>query len=238
MEPLPQRFATTRWSLILAAGTGHAPEAREALATLCGLYWYPLYAFVRRRGHTAEEARDLTQGFFARLLERDDLSTLDPRRGRFRAWLLTALKHYLANERDRLQAVKRGGGESLLSIDGEEAESTYGLEPSHELTPERLFERRWALALLQRVTTLLRAEWVQAGKESLFEKLKGCLMDRTESSYQRIAHDVGMSEGAVKVAAHRMRSRFRELLRGEIAQTVEHSHEIDGELRHLLAALG
>ncbi|WP_257459128.1 RNA polymerase sigma factor [Archangium lipolyticum] len=243
-QPLPgavkrsPRFATTRWSLILAARLGGTPEAREALTALCELYWYPLYAFVRRRGHAADEAFDLTQGFFARLLEKNDLAVVDRQRGRFRSWLRTALEHYLANEWDRARAGKRGGGQSPVSIDSEEAEGLYGRELSHGLTPEKLFERRWALALLERVVVLLRAEWEQGGKGKLFEKLKGCLTgDKGDTSYQHIASEVGMSEGAVKVAVHRLRRRFRELLESEIAQTVERHQDIEEELRHLFAAL-
>ncbi|WP_211194700.1 RNA polymerase sigma factor [Pyxidicoccus fallax] len=232
----PQRFATTQWSLVAAAGS---PDAREALATLCGLYWHPCYAFVRRRGYAAEPAFDLTQGFFLRLLESNDLATVDRERGRFRTWLLAALKHHLANDWHREQAQKRGGGAAHLSIDGAEAESQYErLEPSHDLTPERIFERRWALALLQRALGTLRDEYARLGKADLFERLSGVLTGGSaESTYQAIAADLGMSESNVKVTVHRLRNRYRALIQEEIARTVEREDEVDDELRHLLAAL-
>ena len=233
------RFETTRWSLILTARQGVTREARVALAELCQIYWYPLYAFVRRQGHAAEEARDLTQGFFTRLLEKNQLAVTDRERGRFRSWLCASLKHYLANEWDRERAHKRGGGQTLVSLDATAAEGQYQLEPSHELTPERLFERRWALAVLERVLDLLRDECTRAGKGVLFAQLKDNLVGEAgEASYKHLATVLDSTPGAVKVAAHRLRRRYRELLRQEIAQTVGGPEDIDDELRALLDTVG
>jgi len=238
-EPGPRRFSTTRWSVIRAASRGTTPEAHEALATLCGLYWYPLYAFTRRQGHGPEDAHDLVQGFFTRLLEKNDLAAVDRQRGRFRAWLLSSLKHFLANEWDRERTQKRGGGQTLLSIDAEAAEGRYQHEPSHDLTPERLYERRWALTLLEHVMSTLEDECARLGRQELFEKLRGTLTaDAGKVPYAQVAEALGMSEGAVKTAAHRLRGRFREVLRSEIAQTVETPEEIDDEIRLLLVSLG
>jgi RNA polymerase sigma-70 factor (ECF subfamily) len=178
------------------------------------------------------------QGFFTQLLERNQLAVPDPQRGRFRSWLLAALKHYLSNERDRENALKRGGGQTLLSIECGDAEGRFTLEPVEALTPERAYERRWALTLLEHVLTLLRDECHRAGKGALFDSLKGTLTgDAREASYQEVSASLGLSPGAVKVAAHRLRARYRELLRGEIAQTVERAEDVDDELRLLLAAL-
>jgi RNA polymerase sigma-70 factor (ECF subfamily) len=223
---------------VLAAGQGTPSEAHEALSTLCGLYWYPLYAFTRRQGREAEDARDSVQGFFTRLLEKNDLAAVDRQRGRFRSWLLASLKHYLVNEWNRERAQKRGGGQTPISIDGATAEGLYSLELSHDLTPERLYERRWALTLLEHVLASLAAECARLGKQPLFESLRGTLAgDTGQRSYPELARELGMSPGAVKVAAHRLRGRYRELLRTEIAQTVDHPDEVDDEIRLLLAAL-
>jgi len=229
-------FATTHWSLVVAA-RGASPVAREALAELCRLYWYPLYAYVRRRGHSADEAQDLTQEFFARLLERDDLAGLDPARGRFRAFLLAACRHFLANQNDRAQALKRGGGLRPRSLDLADADRRYAAEPSHEQTPERLFERRWALTLLDRVLQRLRQHYETAGQLVLFERLKGSLAGETDVPHAESAAALNMTEGAVKVAAHRLRQRYRDLLRDEIARTVAEPAEVDDEVRALFAAL-
>ncbi|HZH13268.1 MAG TPA: sigma-70 family RNA polymerase sigma factor [Archangium sp.] len=235
---IPRKFSTTRWSLILAAGQGTASEAHEALSTLCTLYWYPLYAFTRRQGRGPKDARDLVQGFFTRLLEKNDLAAVDRQRGRFRAWLLTSLKHYLVNEWDRERAQKRGGGLTPLSIDTEDAEGRYQHEPSHGLTPEKLYERRWALTLLEHVLSTLEQECAQLGRQPLFEKLRGTLTgDTVKVPYAEVAGALGMSEGSVKVAAHRLRGRYRELLRAEIAQTVERPEDVDDEIRLLLVSL-
>jgi RNA polymerase sigma-70 factor (ECF subfamily) len=232
------RFATTRWSLVLAAKDKAAPEARQALADLCTAYWYPLYAYVRRQGHDAEQAQDLTQEFFTRLLEKDFLRAVDPVRGRFRAFLLAALRHFLANEWDRAKASKRGGGRRLLSLDCRAAEDRYRLEPAHQLTAEKLFERRYALTLLEQVLQRLKREMARAGKDELFEGLKQYLAGAAESGYAETARALNMSDGALKTAVHRLRRRYRELLREAIAETVETDHEIDEEIRDLFAALG
>ncbi len=232
------RFATTHWSLIVAAQDASVPEARQALAELCRLYWYPLYAFIRRNGHADDRAQDLTQEFFARLLEKDGLAAVDQSKGRFRSFLLAACRHFLANQWDRDHAQKRGGG-AVLSIDFDGAEDRYTHEPAHDETPERLFERRWALALLERVLARLRGEYEAAGKGHLFACLKGRLAgEGATASHARTAAELGVSEGAVKVAVHRMRKRYRELLRDEIAQTVDDPGQVEDEIRALFAALG
>lgn len=234
----PGGFATTRWSLVCAARAPSSPESRAALAALCGVYWYPLYAFVRRQGHDADRARDLTQEFFARLLERADLAAVDRSKGRFRSFLLAACKHFLCNEHDRVHARKRGGGRAPLPIDAAVAEGRYGGEPSHNETPERLFERRWALALLDQVLARLRQEYAAAGKGRLFERLKGHLTGEAGLPHARAAAELGLREGAVKVAVHRLRKRYGELLRDEIAQTLHDPAEVEDEIRDLFAALG
>jgi RNA polymerase sigma-70 factor (ECF subfamily) len=235
----PRSFETTRWSLVVSAGQIGTPESKEALATLCGLYWYPIYLFVRRRGYNAEEALDLTQGFFTRLLEKNDLATADRSRGRFRSWLLGCLKHFLANEWDRSTALKRGGGKSLLSIDAEDAEGRYLREPSHDLTPERVFDRRWALTLLDQTLSTLREECKKNGKTALFDALKPALAgEGRDESYSNLGTQLGMSEGAVKVAAHRLRARYRDILRLRIAETVDTEQAVDEEIKDLFEALG
>jgi RNA polymerase sigma-70 factor (ECF subfamily) len=230
-------FPATRWSLILAARDAAAPGARKALAELCQTYWYPLYAFVRRQGHAHEAAQDLTQEFLTRLLEKDGFASVDPERGRFRSFLLAACKHFLANEYDRATAQRRGGGRPVLPFDFSDAEGRYGREPAHGLTPERLFDRRWALALLDAVLVRLRREYETAGKGELFERLQGQLTGEGGRPYAEEAAALGMREGAVKVAAHRLRLRYRELLRDEIGQTLADPAEVDDEIRALFAAL-
>jgi len=231
-------FATTRWSLVLTAAHDNRPEARAALATLCETYWYPLYYYVRRRGYRAEEAQDLTQAFFATLLEREYLRVADPGRGRFRSFLLASLNHFLANEWDRARAQKRGGGRRAIPMDVADAESRYSLAPADDLTPERLFERRWALTLLDLVVAQLQQECVREGKERLFDRLKGFLGGAAAGApYSQAAADLGMTEAAVKMAVHRLRRRYRRLLRAQIAQTVASPEEIDDEIRHLFNAL-
>jgi RNA polymerase sigma factor (sigma-70 family) len=233
-----RRFASTRWSVVVAAGQRGSPESEAALATLCRLYWYPLYAYARRRRPNAADAQDLTQEFFSRLLEKDYLQQADRQRGRFRSFLLTAFKHFLAKEHERAQARKRGGGRKLLPLDFDGGERRYHREPSHEATPEALFERGWALTLLEQGLVRLREELARAGKERLFESLKGALLvEDTPRSYAELAGELGMSAEALKVAAHRLRRRYRELIRAEIAQTVTTAEEIDDELRDLFAAV-
>jgi DNA-directed RNA polymerase specialized sigma24 family protein len=234
----PSHFATTHWSLVLAARDRAEPGARDALASLCGLYWYPLYAYIRRRGHGADDAHDLMQEFFARLLAKDFLAGVDRGKGKFRSFLLAAFNHYLANERDRARAKKRGGGRPVLSLDAADAEGRYRAEPAGGLTPEQLFERRWALALLREVMARLRADYEAKGKGRLFDRLRGFLVGEKGAGYRGAADDLGLSEGAVKVAAHRLRQRYRDLLREEIGRTVATPEEIEEEIGALFAALG
>jgi RNA polymerase sigma factor (sigma-70 family) len=233
------QFRTTHWSMVVAAQDRASPQATEALAALCRTYWYPLYAFIRRQGFDADQAHDLTQGFFARLLEKDFLQAADPQRGKFRAFLLTACKHFLANELDRAQALKRGGGQTILSLDHGTADQRYRREPAHSLTPERLFERRWALTLLQQVLARLREEFHGSSRGRLFDALKAALTaDPNALPYRPLAERLSMSEGAVRVAVHRLRQRYRDLLREEIAQTVDAPEQVEEEIRHLFQALG
>jgi RNA polymerase sigma-70 factor (ECF subfamily) len=232
-------FATTRWSIVLAAGDQQSPDSQEALASLCKAYWYPVYAFVRRQGIDADQAQDLAQEFFTRFLEKRYLDVVDPNKGRFRSFLLTCCKHFLSNERDRAAALKRGGAAKIVSMDFADAESRYGQEPAHLLTPDRLFERRWALTLLDQALVRLRREFVDAGKHLLFDELKAYLTGEAGARpYDDVAASLGMSVGAVKVAVHRLRGRYRELLREEIARTLGDKDNIDDEIRDLFAALG
>lgn len=237
-EPSPAHFPTTRWSLVLQAGNPNSPLARESLAELCCAYWYPLYAYIRRRGNGPEQARDLTQDFFARAIEKGLLAEVDPNRGRFRSFLRTVCTHFLANRRDWDQARKRGGGQTVLPIDSVEAEGRYALELADDLTPDKIFDRSWALTLLGRVLDQLGREYDNAGKGAFFETLRDMLSGDPElHSYTAVAARLGMSEGAARVAAHRLRSRYGELLRQEIAATVAEPTEIDDEIQDLFAAL-
>jgi len=223
---------------VVRAAKDRSPESREALASLCQLYWYPLYAYIRRRGHQPAEAQDLAQAFFAELLAKDRLRRADQQRGRFRAFLLASLKHFLANQRRAEHAQKRGGDRKLLSIDYRDAESRYANEPAHDWTPERVFERRWALTLLDNAVNRLRCDYEQRGRLPLFARLKDYLGGGDQSApYKELGAELGMSEGAVKVAIHRLRGRCRDLLRQEIAATVADPQEIDDELRAFFAAL-
>jgi len=231
-------FATTRWSLVLSAGNRGSLQSATALATLCETYWYPLYVFVRRRGRDADDAQDLVQAFFARLLEKNDLAAAGRERGKFRSFLLTSLKHFLANEWDRQRAQKRGGGQPLLSIDFGTADDRYRAEPSHDLTAEKVFERRWAMVLLANVLARLQQEFVQAGKSDTFDHLKIFLTgEQPALTYGQLGAELAMNEGAVKVAVHRLRRRYRDLLRDEIGQTLADPEEIDQEIRDLFAAI-
>ena len=230
-------FVTTHWSLVVSAGHNDTPNARNALEKLCLAYWSPIYAFVRRQGQGPDDAQDLTQEFFARLLEKKSLAAADPAKGRFRSFLLASLKHFLANEWDKARAQKRGGGQILIPIDVAAAETSCGIEPADNLTAEKIYERRWALALLDQVLRRLRAEYVRDGKENLFERLKPTLTEASRSvRYAEIAAQLGTSEGAVKVAVHRLRQRYREVLRAEIADTVTSPGEVEDEIRNLFAA--
>lgn len=230
-------FRTTRWSLIAAAGDAAGPDGRQALADLCRLYWYPVYAYVRRRTPDRHAAEDLTQGFFARLLEANDLAAADPARGRFRTFLLTSCQHFLANRHDHDTAVKRGGGVKPLSIDFGEGEERFAREPADPHTPEAEFERRWAVALLDQALSALRAEYAESKKVALFDALKGTLTGEA-AGYRELGVRLGLSEGAVKVAVHRLRQRYRDRLRALIAETVDGAAAVDDELRDLFAALG
>jgi DNA-directed RNA polymerase specialized sigma24 family protein len=232
------RFPTTRWSRIIRAGDPADPVARTALEDLCRDYWFPLYAFVRRHGVSADDAEDIVQGFLADLLERGDLFFLDQSKGRFRAFLRAACEHYLANRRDHDRAAKRGGGITIVSISRLDAENRYDREPAHELTAERLFAKQWALTVLGRVLDRLEAEAIGAGKALLFAKLRPVLQgDKLAGSYANLGAELGMSDGAVRVAAHRLRARYRELLREEVGRTTDDPAAIDSEIRDLLAAL-
>jgi RNA polymerase sigma-70 factor (ECF subfamily) len=233
------RFATTHWSVVLAAGRPKSSSYRQALETLCRTYWFPLYAYLRRHGCNSHQAQDYTQAFFTALLAKGGLDLADPRRGKFRSFLLASLKHFLSNERARARAKKRGGGRKALSLDFENAESQYALEPRDELSPEKLFERSWALTVLDRTMARLEAEAVKTNKKKLFECLKSYLIaDKSSASYRNVAEELDITEGAVRVAVHRLRKRYRELLRDEIAQTVTSDDQIDEEIRALFTALG
>jgi len=231
-------FATTRWSLVLDAGAEMTPRGRAALGTLCELYWYPLYAYLRRRGQTAEDAQDLTQGFFARLLEKQALNVVDPSRGRFRSFLLASLDHYVSNQRDRDHAQKRGGSTPPISLDIAMAEDLYTREPADPWTPEKIFDRNWALALLGRVLARLREELHAEGKGELVDALQGYLStDEAPASYEELGKKLNMTEGALRVAVHRLRRRYRAVLYDEIAHTVATPEEIDLELEYLIDAI-
>jgi len=233
-----RRFATTRWSLVSAAAGENADAARAALSELCELYWYPLYAFVRRQGIDADAASDLTQGFFARFIELESLQSARQDRGRFRSYLLGAVKHFIANERQRAIAQKRGGGVKIVSFDPLDAESRYQREPAHDLTPEHVFERRWALLLIERALDQLANEMRARGKAKEFERLRPFLVeDPGDDSYRAAGTELGLSEGAVKVLIHRLRRRFRDHLRGAIAETVTSPDDVDDEIRHLFTCL-
>lgn len=222
----------------MTAARQSRPQARAALETLCETYWYPLYCYVRRRGHHAEEAQDLTQEFFAVLLEKRALRVADPDRGRFRSFLLGSLNHFLNKQRRRQRARKRGGGRPVLSLDLPSAESRYSQQPSHDLTPEETYERRWALVLIDRALSHLREEYAAGGKAALFERLAPLLGGHGGVPYSQVAADLGMTEAAVKVAVHRLRRRCRHHLRAEVAHTVADPADVDDELRHLMTAVG
>ncbi len=230
-------FATTEWSLILAAADSQAPNAQEALDSLCQIYWHPVYAYIRRRGYQ-DMAQDLTQGFFTQLLEKQYIKSARSERGRFRSFLLASVKNYLANEWDREQAQKRGGGTVLLSIDFEEAKASLP-EPGHEITPEVVFERQWALTVLENVLAELRLEMVRSGNEERFQHLKGFLTgEQVGIKLRTVATELEMSEGALKVAIHRMRRRLGEILQSEIASTLNDPRQVEEEIRYLFAVIG
>lgn len=229
-------FATTHWSVVLDAGSSDTTRARKALEQLCQTYWFPVYAYIRRRGHSPHDAQDLTQGFFARLLEGNWVVRADPERGRFRSYLLGALNHFLAKERRREQAQKRGGGIPLEYFDT--AEERFGNEPVTGPTPEQEFDRKWAVTLLEVVLQRLGAEFQVENKAKMFETLKPALVgDRDAQPYSALAESLSMSEGALKVAVHRLRKRYRRILREEVAQTVASADEVPDEIRHLFKVL-
>jgi RNA polymerase sigma-70 factor (ECF subfamily) len=232
------RFATTRWSLVLTAGGEATAGSRAALSELCELYWRPVYAFARRQGFDVHEAEDMTQAFFARLLEKHVVQAADPQRGRFRSFLLASFKHFIANERDRARAQKRGSGQVIVGLDVESAEARYSSEPVDTLTPEALFERQWALSVLDRVLAALRDECVKAGKATVFDAVRDLLAgDRNPGGYAALAGSLGTTEGALKVHVHRLRRRYRELLRAEIEGTVSDTSEVDDEIGYLMAVV-
>jgi RNA polymerase sigma factor (sigma-70 family) len=230
-------FKTTHWSVVLSAGDQESPQARAALATLCRTYWYTLYVFVRRQGQSPEDAQDLVQGFFAKAIEKNFVAAAEPEKGRFRSFLLLALKRYMANEWDHANREKRGGGNEIISLDGQNTEMRYKAEPADEMSPEKAFERQWALTMLQQVLDRLRTEFSASGKMRLFEELKVFLSGEKGGPYAEIGAKLGMTESAIKVNVHRLRQRYRELLRLEIADTVSSPEAIDDEIRNLFAAL-
>ena len=224
--------------MVLAAGNWRAGSAaRRAMGELARMYWFPLYAYLRRKGSTPVQAEDLVQGFFVRLLEKDALASVDRAKGKFRSFLLACLQNFLANEWDKRQAQKRGGGKELLALDALEAEARYASEPVDQMTPERVFERRWALAVLEHVLNRLREEYADRGQSAIFAALEQVLVGGQAERYARIAERLGMTEGAVKVAGHRLRRRYRQILREEIAQTVSEPAQVDEEIRQLLGSL-
>jgi len=231
-------FRTTHWSIVLAARNEGCPQAaQEALARLCRIYWYPIYAFIRRRGYDPHEAQDLTQDFFVHVLEDEILKSVDPVKGKFRSFLLVSVKNFLAKAWNRQQAAKRGGRFIFVSWDAESAENCYQLEPSHDLTPEKIFEQTWAAVLLNEVRKKLSLEYAAEGKGGLFEAVEGCLAGEKAGPYAEMGSRLGMKEGAIKMAVLRMRKRYRELLRSEVAHSVGRPDEVEEELRDLLACL-
>ena len=230
-------FATTRWTLVLTAARRNAPEAGAALEELCRTYWYPLYAYVRRQGNTREDAEDLTQSFFLRLFEKNYLEGLQSDKGKFRAFLLAALKHFLANEWDRATRKKRGGDATMLSLDWQDADTRYQIEPADNVTPDKLYDRLWAVTLLERVIARLREETSAEGESRLFEVLSPFLtIGKSAIPYAEAASALGLTEPAARVAVHRLRRRYREFLRNEIAQTLSNPANVEEEMRALFTA--
>lgn len=231
-------FPATQWTLVLAAGGTPSPESAAALERLCSSYWYPLYAYVRRRGHPPPDAQDLTQEFFARLLEHNWIARADRHKGRFRSFLLIAMKRFLANEWDKVTTLKRGGQVRFVPFQLDTAETRYTREPTDTCTPEQVFEKEWALALLESVLNRVRKDYAQEGKGTLFHSLEPCLIGTREAQpYSALAAELEMTEGAVKMAVCRLRERYRACLKEEIAQTVASAAEVDEELRHLCRVL-
>jgi RNA polymerase sigma-70 factor (ECF subfamily) len=236
---MQSKFVTTSWTQLLAARDAPSAEARPALEALCRAYWYPLYAFVRRQGVDAEEARDLTQAYFAQLLEKGYLEDFDPSLGRFRVFLMASVKHFLSKEREKARAWKRGGRTTIESLDADDLEGRYRQESADRLTPEEIYERRWALTILDRVLETLGQEFAKDGREREFARLRGLLTGESPRvPYRRVAEELGTSESAVKTSVHRLRQRFGHLLRQEIAETVARPDDVDDEVRHLLGVVG
>ncbi len=237
-DPRHGQFATTRWSVVIAAGGLPSPDSRDALESLAQAYWHPLYAYIRRRVSDVNEAQDLTQAFFAELLEKNYVGQATAERGRFRSFLLTAFKHFLGKEWEKAKAQKRGGGRLSIPLNFQSADSSFCIEPPAGLTAEQEYDRQWAISLLTRITERLQSEFENAGKAAQFEQFKGFLIgDPAGSTYAQAAEQLGMTEAAAKKAASRMRQRYRELLREEIAQTVSRDDEVEDEIRSLFAAL-
>ena len=233
------RFATTHWTIVLAAGSPDSSQYREALETLCRTYWFPLYAYLRRHGYDRHDAAEYTQGFFAYILENQLCSKIQPRIGKFRSYLLTTLKHFLTDEFRHIAAAKRGGGKKPLSLDINDGEAQYLLQPIHNLSPERIFERAWALTVLDKVMDRLEDEYISMGKQRLWNLLKTHLCGDTNAiSYRDVAVKLGTTEGAVKTSVYRLRRRYREILYDEIAQTVCTKKEVTEELQALFDAVG
>jgi RNA polymerase sigma factor (sigma-70 family) len=239
-DDLPPRaaFVTTHWSRVVTASRSDTTSAQAALEKLCQTYWHPLYAYVRRRGYGVEDAQDLTQAFFAKLLERQWLADAEREKGKFRTFLLTAMERFLANEWDKAKALKRGGGRANVPIQLDTAETRYGVEPPDNRTPEQAFEYHWAVTLLDEVLKRLQDEYRQRGQEAVFASLKPALVGEREGQpYAELARQLNMGESAVKVAVHRLRQRYRELLRAEIAETLASPEEVDAEMRYLFGVL-
>jgi RNA polymerase sigma factor (sigma-70 family) len=233
------RFTATRWSIVLVAADHQAGTAsRRALEELIRAYWFPLYAFVRRQGNNFQQAEDVVQEFFTRLLEKEYLAQVDRSKGKFRSFLLAAVKHFLSKERDRLRAQKRGGRCAVIALDALDAEARYAVEPADDMTPDRLFERQWALAVLDQVIQRLSNEYAAGGKSGLYAAIEPCLTSGAQAvNYDLVSRELGMTEGAVRVAVHRLRRRYRDLLRNEIAQTVDSPGEVEEEISYLLNCL-
>ncbi len=233
------RFAATRWSIVLAAGNWReGGQSRSAMESLARAYWFPLYAYIRRIGNPSHNAEDLIQGFFTHLLEKNALDSVDRNKGKFRSFLLASLKNYISDQRDHQNAQKRGGGQKLVELDSFEAEKRYTIEPVDSITPEKVFEQRWAWTIIDQVMEQLRKQYADRNQENLFDELKGSLTMGTETATRsELARQLGMDENALSVAAHRLRRRFRELLREEVSQTVATPELVDEELKYLLTCL-
>lgn len=230
-------FATTSWSMVVQAATAESPESSFALADLCEAYWYPLYSFVRRKGYNREEAEDLTQSFFSELLDKKQLRVADQQRGRFRTFLLAALEHFVSKQWRAKNTLKRGGGSTTIPFDFQTADEQYSNEPFHEWTPQKIFERNWALAILSKTLDGVRKQYSESGKTEQFEELKVYLGDSSNVTYKSMAEKLDTTEGAIKVAVHRLRVRYGEQLRIQIARTVEFTSDVNQELQSLMQAL-